>query len=64
MKNPSDRLLGHDDWDCLNDLEAAGLLDILSTNDGLFLLTKNGSAVVFKLRDHKVLNGTYSTFEM
>lgn len=64
MKNPGDKIVGHDDWDCFHDLEAAGLVDITSTIDGLIQLTTKGRAVMLKLREHKVLTGTYATFEM
>lgn len=56
--------LGHDDWDCLDDLEAAGLVNIISLVNGIVFLTAKGNTVVFALRKHKESGGVFHTFEM
>jgi len=56
-------IFGHDDWDCLEDLEVAGFVDVISMVNGLFRMTAKGNDVAFKLREHKRLGGTFATFE-
>jgi hypothetical protein len=63
LKGPSDRVIGHDDWDCLQDLEAAGLVEIISRLAGIVHLTEKGNAVAFRLREHKWNGQTFATFE-
>ena len=54
----------HDDWDCLEDLEKAGLLELIGTMiNPAFRLTKRGLKVSAKLRAHKATGGQFSTFE-
>lgn len=55
-------LLGHDDWDCLEDAESAGLLRIVSHVNGFVQLTDEGLAVAGALREHKARGGTFATF--
>lgn len=53
----------HDDWDCADDLEAAGLISIGGT--GLlpvFKMTAEGTRVAGLLRAHKAAGGSFSTF--
>ncbi len=53
----------HDDWDCADDLEAAGLLEILGT--GLYpvwRMTEAGTAMASKLRQHKTGGSSFSSF--
>lgn len=57
------QLLEHDDWDCLDDLEAAGFVEILSTVNGFFRLTKEGIEMSAVLRDHKARGCMFATFE-
>lgn len=52
----------HDDWDCLEDLEAASLLEILSLATGRVRLTEQGMAVAGLLRAHKARGGQYAGF--
>ncbi len=54
----------HDDWDCLDDLETAGLLEILSTINGLIILTDKGNKVAGRLRTHKAEGGCFADFSI
>lgn len=54
---------GHDDWSCLDDAEAEGLLENIGT--GLhrqYKLTHRGRALVHLLRAHKHQGGGFDTF--
>lgn len=53
----------HDDWDCIEDMEAAGLVDLLSYANGLIKLTEKGSATVARINKHKAGGGSFSDFE-
>lgn len=54
---------GHDDWDCLYDLEAAGLLKLNGTGiSPIVELTDYGRAVAGLLRKHKADGGNFSEF--
>lgn len=55
---------GHDDWDCLDDLEACGFVEILSTANGAVRLTPAGLKVAAALREHKATGGMFATFSM
>jgi hypothetical protein len=55
-------LTTHDDWDCLEDCEKAGLVDIRSTINGIVKLTSYGEAVAAELRHHKANGGMFATF--
>jgi hypothetical protein len=47
-------LTGHDDFDCVNDLEKAGLIVVHGTgNNPVYRLTVDGWRVVNDLRQHK-----------
>jgi hypothetical protein len=52
----------HDDWDCLDDLEAAGLLEIRSLVNGCVKLTDRGKDVAGKLRSHLAGGGRLAGF--
>lgn len=55
----------HDDWDCVDDMEAVGLVKIDGT--GVFpvwSLTDYGSFVAAKLRAHKGKGGNFSDFRI
>lgn len=56
------QVLGHDDWDCLNDLEAAGYIEVISESNGHVRMTKEGSRVNGLLREHKAGGGMYANF--
>ena len=55
-------LADHDDWDCLDDLEAVGLVEILSLINGFVRLTESGISMCAGLRAHKINGGTFATF--
>ena len=57
-------LEGHDDWDCLDDLEAAGYLEVLTLVQGCVQLTEAGLAVAAKLREHKAKGGQFAGFSL
>lgn len=64
-KNNEDRRLPrHDDWDCLDDFEAAGLIEWHGTGmNPIIKLTKLGWMVAQALRQFKASGGNYAEFE-
>jgi hypothetical protein len=55
----------HDDWDCIDDLEAAGLLENVGTGiNPVFRLTVYGEEVAGRLRAHKGRGGQFADFEV
>lgn len=55
----------HDDIDCLDDLEEAGLLEQVGTMiNPVIRFTDEGQAVAAKLRAHKMNGGNFATFEV
>lgn len=53
----------HDDWDCLDDLETAGLVETGGTGiNPSIKMTKLGSEVAGKLREHKANGGQFGEF--
>lgn len=52
----------HDDWDCLEDLEREGLLEIISMVNAFIRLTDEGQKVAEELRRHKMNSEQFSTF--
>lgn len=53
----------HDEWDCLEDLTAAGLIAREGTGiHPVFSLTDLGRRVASQLRDHKAHGGVYAQF--
>lgn len=58
-------LAEHDDWDCVDDLVSAGLLEWNGTGiTPIFALTPRGRLVAHKLREHKAAGGRFSAFRM
>jgi len=57
-------LANHDDWDCLNDLEAAGYVEVLSLGNPAVRMTELGQEVAGKLRAHKALGGQFAQFSL
>lgn len=54
---------GHDDWDCADDLEAAGLIEIKGSGiNPVWKLTDRGLRIAARLRMHKGDGGSFSTF--
>lgn len=58
------QLRDHDDWDCLEDLEAAGYVEVLSLVNGFVKMTENGCGVTAKLRAHKAAGGQFAGFRL
>lgn len=56
------RLEDHDDWDCLEDLERAGLVEIISMINGFVRLTPRGKEIACQLRLYKLNGGNYAEF--
>lgn len=52
----------HDDWDCVDDLEAAGLLDVGTYINPNVKLTDLGHKIASELRKHKASGGRFATF--
>jgi len=59
---PERQIWPHDDWDCLNDLEAAGLIEVMSEANGFVLMTEKGLKVAAALRAYKTKGGMFSGF--
>lgn len=58
------RMLGHDDWDCIEDLVAAGLVEWHGTGaQPVFRLTPEGERVAGLLRAHKQRGGVFAGFK-
>jgi hypothetical protein len=57
------RVAAHDDWDVLNELEDAGLVDVVSEANGFVKLTAAGKAMAAKIRLHKTNGGEFSNFD-
>lgn len=54
----------HDDWDCVDDMEAAGLIEIHGTGiHPIVKLTREGEKMAAKLRAHKGSGGHFATFD-
>lgn len=56
------RIKGHCDWDCLEDLEHAGLIEIVSLTNYYVKMTDKGGQIAGQLRLHKSNGGQYSQF--
>lgn len=61
-RDPALKLSGHDDWDCLNDLEAAGILEVISEANAIVSLTDAGKSIADRLREHKAMGGNFADF--
>jgi len=57
------RVAGHDDWDCLEDLEKAGFAKLISYVNGFIQITGAGMAMAAEIRAHKAQGGWFSNFE-
>jgi len=55
----------HDDWSCLEDMEAGGLLEWNGTGmNPVFKLTTLGKIIAASLRSHKMEGGVFANFEV
>ncbi len=65
VKNGSIPDPDHDDLDCLDDLEDAGLIEQIGTMiNPTIRLTERGFAIAGSLRRHKANGGQFATFEV
>lgn len=60
--DPDKQINNHDDVNCLNDLEAAGLIEVLSLVNFYIKLTKKGIKMASELREWKNGGNHYSGF--
>lgn len=58
------QLRDHDDWDCLDDLQAAGFIEVRSVISGYVTMTDKGGEVADKLRAHKAGGGLFAYFSL
>jgi len=58
------QIKSHDDWDCLNDLEAAGFIEVISEANGYVRMTSLGQTVAADLRRHKASGGYFSNYKV
>ena len=58
----STQISGHDDWDCLDDLESSGFIEILSLSNPTVKMTGKGLLVSSNLREFKAAGGSFSRF--
>ncbi len=56
------RLDEHDDWDCLEDLEEAGFIEVLSLANFFFKMEIKGMKIAAQIRSHKAGGGVFATF--
>ena len=52
----------HDDWDCLDDLEYEGLIEIISLVNGLVKMKMKGYKIVSSLREYISSGNMYKDF--
>jgi len=53
---------GHDDWDCLEELEEVGFIEIMSMINGYVKITIQGKKIAAQLRSHKADGGNFANF--
>lgn len=64
LDTPRLQLPDHDDWDCVEDLEAVGLLKWEGTGiNPVFQLTEFGLLIAAELRKHKANGGNFAGFK-
>jgi hypothetical protein len=63
-KDESRKLATHDDWDCIDDLEADGLIETISLVNGYIRMTKRGASLGSRLMKHKAQGGHFATFDV
>jgi hypothetical protein len=62
--NNNSKVLAHDDWSCIKDMEREGLVEWNGTGiNPVFKLTKKGHVVCAELRKHKADGGYFANFE-
>jgi len=58
-----EQIRGHDDWDCAEDLQAAGFIKIVSMADFQIEMAELGWKATNLLRKHKASGGVYANFQ-
>lgn len=58
------QLRDHDDWDCLEDLQAAGFIEVRSLVNGYVTMTDKGCEVAARLRAHKAGGAMFANFSL
>lgn len=61
---PEFRLPYHDDWDCLNDLESAGLITVWSEINAFVQFTDIGLHVYGQVMEHKAAGKNFASFRL
>lgn len=64
LLNTGERLVDHDDIDCLDDLDNAGLIEIISLVNGFMSMTDKGNELVSKIRSFKTNGGQLGDFNI
>jgi hypothetical protein len=59
---PTRKIAAHDDWDCLDDMEKAGLVEVISEANGFVKLTEKGMKIAAEVRAYKAKGGMFSGF--
>lgn len=62
FEDPSQQLESHDDWDCLDDLDHAGLLEVISVANAHVELMEKGMQIASELRIFKQKGGNFASF--
>ena len=62
--DPQLQLGEHDDWDCLDDLEAAGLVSTVNLANGWIKMTAAGIGRAAQIRAHKAGGGNFASFSV
>lgn len=57
------QLKDHDDWDCLEDLEKTGFIEIISLANCFIEITEKGLETAAAIRKHKAAGGNFASFE-
>ena len=53
----------YDEWDCIDDMEEAGLIvDVVTGINPAYRMTEKGCDVAAQLRKHKAMGGQYAQF--
>lgn len=64
FEDPTDCLDDHDDWDCIEDMIAAGLVEKIDNDDLWYRLTTEGRRIASLIRQHKAQGNNFASFEM
>ena len=63
--NDDQTITGHDDWSCLDDCEAAGLIENIGSGiHRMYKMRPLGTVVAAQIRLHKTQGGSFKTFKL